>query len=636
MEAHTERMERFEEAIYKQREEINKGMKEMLSLLKELTKGKSSKKALVRKEVSKHVIKYVNAISLIRIKSDKDKGSDKIVDKNIIKPIELVDIEETMDDEKDNESDGSKNKDSTRWGKYVDRRMEMPRSQPIGYYLKQKNNKKMIKGVVQPVAPTTTEQRLARQNELKARGTLLMDLPDKHQLTFNIHKDAKTLMETIEKRLQKLISQLQILRESLSQEDINLNLKIYEAEVKSSSSTSTSTQNIAFVSPSNTDSTNKPIGAAASVSAIDADDLEEMDLKWKGHFARECRSPKDTRRNGAAEPQRRNVLAEEESTNYALMAFTSLSSFSSDNETLNTYHRGFNPQDWVSDLEDDSEAEIPQNAPSFIQPNEQVKTLSSSVKPVETSIPAANSKTAIPKPNSKGNNKNRKACFVPVTTIAPMPHVTRLRQAKTVVTKPHSPPRRHINCSPSLKASNFHLKVTAAKAPMVNVVKDVQGKWEWKPKCPILDHGNPRHALKDKGVIDSGCSRHMIGNMSYFSDFEAINGGYVAFGGNPKGGKISGKGIENQLSLKVKIIRSDNGTEFKYNDLNHFCGMKGIKREFSVPKTPQQNGITERKNRTLIEAARTMLADLLLPIPFWAEAVNNACYVHNRVLVTKP
>nr|GFA27740.1 uncharacterized mitochondrial protein AtMg00810-like [Tanacetum cinerariifolium] len=62
----------------------------------------------------------------------------------------------------------------------------------------------------------------------------------------------------------------------------------------------------------------------------------------------------------------------------------------------------------------------------------------------------------------------------------------------------------------------------------------------------------------------------------------------------------------------------------------------GIKREFSVPRTPQQNGIAERMNMTLIEATRTMLADLLLPIPFWAEAVNTACYVQNRVLVTKP
>nr|GFC73563.1 putative ribonuclease H-like domain-containing protein [Tanacetum cinerariifolium] len=58
--------------------------------------------------------------------------------------------------------------------------------------------------------------------------------------------------------------------------------------------------------------------------------------------------------------------------------------------------------------------------------------------------------------------------------------------------------------------------------------------------------------------------------------------------------------------------------------------MKGIKREFSVPRTPQQNGIAKRKNKTLIEAARTMLADSLLPIPFWAEAVNTACYLTNN------
>ncbi|GKA45068.1 retrovirus-related pol polyprotein from transposon TNT 1-94, partial [Tanacetum coccineum] len=59
-------------------------------------------------------------------------------------------------------------------------------------------------------------------------------------------------------------------------------------------------------------------------------------------------------------------------------------------------------------------------------------------------------------------------------------------------------------------------------------------------------------------------------------------------------------------------------------------------REFSISRTPQQNRVAERKNRTLIEAARTMLADSLLPTTFWAEAVNTACYVHNRVLVTKP
>ncbi|GJS81041.1 retrovirus-related pol polyprotein from transposon TNT 1-94 [Tanacetum coccineum] len=94
--------------------------------------------------------------------------------------------------------------------------------------------------------------------------------------------------------------------------------------------------------------------------------------------------------------------------------------------------------------------------------------------------------------------------------------------------------------------------------------------------------------------------------------------------------------IENQLNQKVKTIRCDNGTEFKNRDFIELCGSKGIKREYSNARTPQQNRVAERKNRTLIEAARTMLADSFLPNTFWAEVVSTACYVLNRVLVTKP
>ncbi|GJT27908.1 uncharacterized mitochondrial protein-like protein [Tanacetum coccineum] len=137
------------------------------------------------------------------------------------------------------------------------------------------------------------------------------------------------------------------------------------------------------------------------------------------------------------------------------------------------------------------------------------------------------------------------------------------------------------------------------------VVNDVKGNndnvvkastcWVWKPKTKVLDHVNPQIDLQDQGVINSGCSRHMTGNMSYLTDYEEIDGGYVAFGGNLKGGKITRKA-----------------------------------------RTPQQNGVVERRNRTLIEVARTMLADSKLPTTFWAEAVNTACYVQNRVLVVKP
>nr|GEU84756.1 hypothetical protein [Tanacetum cinerariifolium] len=306
---------------------------------------------------------------------------------------------------------------------------------------------RVIDGVLQPVAPTTTEQRLARKNELKAHGTLLMALPDKHQLKFNTHKDAKMSMEAIEKslpsewRTHTLIWRNKTDLEEQSLDDLFNSLKIYEAEVKSSSFARTSTQNIDFVSSSNTNSTNEPVSAAASVyvvsakipvsslpnvdslsnaviysffasqssspqldnddlKQIDADDLEEMDLKWQMAMLTECRSLKDTRRNAAAEPQRRNVLvetstsnalvsqcdgvgnydwsfqAEEVPTNYALMAFSSSSS-SSDNK-----------------------------------PTEQVKSLRHSVQHVETSISPATLKTAIPKPTSNGKRMNRKACFV--------------------------------------------------------------------------------------------------------------------------------------------------------------------------------------------------------------------------------
>ncbi|GKB19970.1 putative ribonuclease H-like domain-containing protein, partial [Tanacetum coccineum] len=80
------------------------------------------------------------------------------------------------------------------------------------------------------------------------------------------------------------------------------------------------------------------------------------------------------------------------------------------------------------------------------------------------------------------------------------------------------------------------------------------------------------------------------------------------------------KEIENLVDKKVKIIRCDNGTEFKNKFIDDFCREKGIKREYSVARTPQQNGVAERSNRTLIEAARTMLADSKLPTTFWAKA----------------
>nr|GEV03914.1 putative reverse transcriptase domain, ribonuclease H-like domain, aspartic peptidase domain protein [Tanacetum cinerariifolium] len=185
---------------------------------------------------------------------------------------------------------------------------------------------RIVDGDVQIVAPTTGEQRLAKKNELKARGTLLMALPDKHQLKFNIHKDAKSLMKAIEKRfggnketkkfqktllkqqyenfsgtssesldqihdrLQKLISQLEILSETISQEDINLKFlritvvpSICATSSKAIVSTLLNVDSLSgaviysfFVSHSIS-----PQLDNKDLKKIDLDDLEEINLKWQ-------------------------------------------------------------------------------------------------------------------------------------------------------------------------------------------------------------------------------------------------------------------------------------------------------------------------------------------------------------------
>ena len=85
---------------------------------------------------------------------------------------------------------------------------------------------------------------------------------------------------------------------------------------------------------------------------------------------------------------------------------------------------------------------------------------------------------------------------------------------------------------------------------------------------------------------------------------------------------------QNEFELKVKKIRSDNGSEFKNLQVEEYLEEEGIKHKFSAPYTPQQNGVVERKNRTVIDMARTMLGEYKTPEWFWSEAVNTACHVN--------
>jgi transposase InsO family protein len=92
---------------------------------------------------------------------------------------------------------------------------------------------------------------------------------------------------------------------------------------------------------------------------------------------------------------------------------------------------------------------------------------------------------------------------------------------------------------------------------------------------------------------------------------------------------------QNEFDVKVKKIRSDNGTEFKNTQVEDFLDEEGIRHGFSAPYTPQQNGVAERKNHTLIEIVRTMLDEYKTSDQFWAEAINTACHATNRLCLHK-
>ncbi|GJV33381.1 ribonuclease H-like domain-containing protein [Tanacetum coccineum] len=269
----------------------------------------------------------------------------------------------------------------------------------------------------------------------------------------------------------------------------------------------------------------------------------------------------------------------------------------------------------------------------------------------------------------------------PVNTVQSRTTLNNVGPVKNVINYAYSTTRRPFNKITAANNSNFTKKVNTVKGTRVNTAR---------PKADLSAvKGNNGNAIKASAY------------------YEKIDAGFVAFGGNSKGGKITRKdfkltdeshvllkvprkdnmynvdlrnvvpqggltclfanatldesnlwhrrlghvnfktmnklvrgslvrGIKNLIDLRVKVIRCDNGTEFKNRVMNQFCEIKGIKRKFSVTRTPQQNRVAERKNKALIEAARTMLADSKLPTTFWAEAVNTACYVQNRVLVIKP
>nr|GEX52671.1 ribonuclease H-like domain-containing protein [Tanacetum cinerariifolium] len=482
----------------------------------------------------------------------------------------------------------------------------------------------------QPVAPITVEQKLARKNELKARGTLLMALPDKHQLKFNSHKDAKSLMEAIEKcfdgntetkKVQKTLLKQQfenfsgftsesldqihdrllpsewkthtlIWRNKIDLEDKSLDnlfngLKIYESEVKHSSSQGSDSQNLAFISTTQADSTNDSVSVNGPTSmGFDVANVKCYNCHRKGHFARECRSPKDSRRTTVPEPQRRSVQVKTITSNALLsqcdgtgLEFVEarLLVYKQNESTLEENIKLLNIK---VQLRDAALATLRQKLETTEKERDDLNMKHSGlISPLPMSVaPPVPLRTHSP---SKGLRRTKKTYFVCKSETRLIKdydfHDRKLAQksyASRDFHKHHAPmnhskfPLHKVSASapskhPSPKSSISPPRVNVVKPSVVSVAQHNHGK-----------KGNPQQALKDKGVIDSRCSRNMTGNMSYLSGFEELNGGYVSFGGNPKGGKITGKGKIKTEKLDFDDVYFVKELKFNLFSVSQMCDKK--------------------------------------------------------------
>ncbi|GJW40441.1 ribonuclease H-like domain-containing protein [Tanacetum coccineum] len=447
----------------------------------------------------------------------------------------------------------------------------------------------VVEGIEKVIPPTTVEEKA--QKEIRGEGQKHFDdrailknslkyldsIMDQYE-NFSA-PSSETLDQTFD-RLQKLVSQLEILGEKLSQEDVNQkllrslspewnthavvwrnkpeletmsmddlynNLKVYEPEVKGTSSSNTSTQNMAFVSSNNSGSTNEAVNTTHGVSAVSTqdlqqlhpDDLEEMDLRWqmamltmrarrflkntgrkvtingnetigfdkskvecynchkRGHFARECKTLRNQENKNRRRQQEEVDQANNGPTNFALMAYSSTSS----NSKVST--------------DSNCSSSCLENVKILKEQNEQL------LKDLRTSK---------------------------LNTIAYKTGLESVEARLLVYKKNESVYEEDIK----LLKREIYLKEVA----IIELRRKLELAQKQKDKIQLT--GNPQMDLQDQGVIDSGCSRHMTGNMSYLTDFEEIDGGYVAFGGNPKGGKITGRGTIKTGNLDFENVPRKN------------------------------------------------------------------------------
>nr|GFB09763.1 ribonuclease H-like domain-containing protein [Tanacetum cinerariifolium] len=196
--------------------------------------------------------------------------------------------------------------------------------------------------------------------------------------------------------------------------------------------------------------------------------------------------------------------------------------------------------------------------------------------------PINHSKFPLHKVSAAAPSKSQPVLTVAARTVSafkPKFSKTRPNIASYAMSKSKSPLRRPFIRHPSSKPNISPLRVNAAKLSAVSVAQNKHGKRVWRPKCLVLDHAlrtsSAAMTLKRFDYNDAlGRSKHMTGNMSYLSNFEELNGGYVAFGGNPKGGKITGKSKIKTGKLDFDDVYFVKELKFNLFSVSHMCDKK--------------------------------------------------------------
>nr|GEV45839.1 putative ribonuclease H-like domain-containing protein [Tanacetum cinerariifolium] len=399
-----------------------------------------------------------------------------------------------------------------------------------------------------PYEPTTVEEKLDKKNEMKARGTLLMALPNKDQLKFHSYQDAKLLMEATEKSTNSTSS---------TNEADNTAYEVSTAHIQGNVVNSTSVDNLsdavlyAFLEV-------LLIQILSAVKTV-ALKFESVDVKNKGVCS--TIETKLVRKNNFSPP-------------------------------IN--------EDWISDDESDVEFE----------PKVKDKIVRPSIKKIKFV------KTAWEIEDKDRNPQQKEYKEIGAIDSGCSRHMT---ENKCYLTDYKDYDGGFVSFGDGKKGKQHK---ASYKAKLMNSIN--------KPLHMLhMDRFGPTNV---KSLIrKSYC-------LVITDDFSRFYGVFFLTTKDETSEilKTFITRIENQLDYQVKVIGCDNGTEFKNSIINQFCDMKGIKREFSVPRTHQQNGVAERMNKTLIEAGRTVLVDFKLPTTFWVEAINTTCYVLNRALVIKP